>query len=273
MDNNTKYDKWRRFHLIYGIILSISIIAAGICLIAGCVSIYNLGNKPFSRERVADTFSGISVPVYICLFLTIAGFVLDFIYSRTDSNIIGRFKPYKSMLTSMYAKKDLDVLSKEEHDSLLSLCKSRNMHCIIRTALIVVSSVIFLVYALNSRNYDLTDINGSMIKAVYVLMPCLAVTFGYSVFTIYYNEKSMLREFDILKKLPAVSGGKRASDGKNTPDVKNVPGVSSASRRLLIRYALLTVCIVLIVYGILTGGIAAVLTKAANICTECIGLG
>ncbi|MBQ9859332.1 MAG: thioredoxin [Clostridia bacterium] len=40
-----------------------------------------------------------------------------------------------------------------------------------------------------------------------------------------------------------------------------------------VRLALLAVGLFLLIYGFATGGIADVLTKAVNICTECIGLG
>ncbi|MBR3927900.1 MAG: hypothetical protein IKJ65_02725 [Clostridia bacterium] len=39
------------------------------------------------------------------------------------------------------------------------------------------------------------------------------------------------------------------------------------------RIALLSVCAVLIVLGIVNGGLRDVFVKAVNICTECIGLG
>ena len=42
---------------------------------------------------------------------------------------------------------------------------------------------------------------------------------------------------------------------------------------LSIRIALLVISIALIIAGILNGGMADVLSKAVNICTECIGLG
>ena len=70
--------KWIR--LIFGIILSISLIAAGLCLIGACISIYQSGDRPFSRESVALYFSQIAVPVYIALALTIVGFILNSVY-------------------------------------------------------------------------------------------------------------------------------------------------------------------------------------------------
>ncbi len=70
-----------RFLRIYGILLGIVIVIAGICLMAGCLSIYNSGDRPYSREIVAEVFSKIAVPVYLCLAMTILGFVLDAILS------------------------------------------------------------------------------------------------------------------------------------------------------------------------------------------------
>jgi len=46
-----------------------------------------------------------------------------------------------------------------------------------------------------------------------------------------------------------------------------------AKRIRISRYCILGVAVLFLVYGLATGGIADVLAKAINICTECIGLG
>lgn len=73
----TKYNKFS-FRSIYKILLSISIIGAGICLIIGCISIYFAGNG-YSREIVSDTFSKINIPIYICLGLVVGDAVWELI--------------------------------------------------------------------------------------------------------------------------------------------------------------------------------------------------
>lgn len=73
----TKYNKFS-FRSIYKILLSISIIGAGICLIIGCISIYFAGNG-YSREIVSDTFSKINIPIYICLGLVVGDVVWELI--------------------------------------------------------------------------------------------------------------------------------------------------------------------------------------------------
>ena len=87
--------KWIR--LIFGIILSISLIAAGLCLIGACISIYQSGDRPFSRESVALYFSQIAVPVYIALALTIVGFILNFALPAEKAKIKAE-KDYAAIL-------------------------------------------------------------------------------------------------------------------------------------------------------------------------------
>lgn len=67
-----------RFRSVYKILLSISIIVAGICLIAGCVYIYFSGNG-YSRQIVVNIFSKINIPIYLCLLLTVGDIVWELI--------------------------------------------------------------------------------------------------------------------------------------------------------------------------------------------------
>lgn len=71
-------DNQIHFRSIYKILLSISIILAGICLIIGCVSIYFAGDG-YSREIVSATFSKINIPIYICLGLVVGDAVWELI--------------------------------------------------------------------------------------------------------------------------------------------------------------------------------------------------
>lgn len=66
---------------IYSILLGIVIVIAGLCLMAGCLSIYNSGDQPYSREIVAEVFSKIAIPIYLCLIMVILGFVLSLLLS------------------------------------------------------------------------------------------------------------------------------------------------------------------------------------------------
>lgn len=259
-----KKDNIIRIHRIYSMILSISIILAGICLIAGCLTIYFTGDHTYSREIVAENFSNIAFPIYVCLVLTILSFVLELMLPSS----IQKAKPqkaYAQSLERLLAKKDL---SKCDESLLHSINKERNrrkLHTAIRTILLCISSILFLSYALNGNNFHQSEINTSIIHAMWVLIPCLAVPFGYAVFTVYHNEKSMQHEIELLKQVPMAAS--------NKDDNAKAASNCSEKNMNILRYSLLIIGIAIMVYGFISGGTADVLTKAINICTECIGLG
>ncbi len=252
-----------RVHRIYSILLSISIMLAGICLIAGCLTIYFTGERTYSREIVAETFDKIAIPVYICLILTIGGFIWELI-QPSKAPINKNMKPYAFLLTRLYAKKDLSKCDDELLISINKERKSRKLHTIIRTILLCISSIAFLSYALNGNHFHQSEINSSMIRAMWILLPCMAVPFAYALFTAYYNNKSLQREIELVKQAPTLS---EAQTNKNAS--KN----TTKKRENILRFALLFVGIAVLIYGFVSGGTVDVLTKAINICTECIGLG
>ena len=252
-----------RIHRIYSILLSIVIILAGLCFIAGCITIYNSGDHPFSREVVAETFSGIALPVYLCLAMTIISFLLEAILpSNKEKPTIQ--KPYTAILNRLRTNKDSEKLDPKLKDEILALQKNRRLHIIIRTIVIILSSVCFLVYALNGKHFHQSDINGSMIKAMWLLIPCFFLSFGYALFTAIHNEKSIQKEIGLWKQVP--SSAPLRTDKDTASD-------TSDKKLNTCRLAFLFVAVFCLTYGLLTGGTADVLTKAINICTECIGLG
>ncbi len=249
-----------RMHRIYNILFSIVIIIAGICLIIGVLTIYNSGDQPFSRESVAATFSTIAFPVYLTLVMAVISFIWE-IASPSDKEKEPNAKDYPHLLEALYNKKDFSAGDAGTQEQIKSLWKNRKMHIIIRTIVLVVCSAIFLLYALNSANFHQSEINSSMINAMKVLVPCSLVAFAYSLFVALHNEKSLQKEIELAKQLPALEA---STDGEIVSEEKRVTPY---------RNAILAAAIILIVYGFLNGGTIDVLAKAINICTECIGLG
>lgn len=258
-----KKDTLIRIHRIYGILLSISIIIAGICLIAGSLTIYFTGERIYSREIVSETFSGIATPVYTCLALTIIGFIWEFLSPAVNQKQKPA-KAYDLILERLICKRDL---SKCEEVLIKAINKERNtrkLHVTIRTILLCAGSIVFLIYALNGNHFHQSEITTSMIHAMWLLIPCMAVPFIYAVFTFYYNEKSMQREVELLKQAPIF-------ESKQNSEETSVK--SSEKTANILRYSLLVIAVGILVYGFISGGTVDVLTKAINICTECIGLG
>ncbi len=250
-ENNRKL--WR---IVYYTLVTIALLAAALCLMVACVQIYQSGDHPFTREVVAAAFAPIAVPIYISLGLVAVGFILHPLLPAPAEDTPDRDAVTLHRLQSRLNGDDLteETVTAARAEQWLRLVYRR-----VTWALAVVGTVVFLIYALNIRHFHATQINESMIKAMWVLLPCAGAPFLFGLFAAYQRRRSIRREIELLRTLPAV------------PATVEAP----AARRLaaVVRSALLVVAVLAVLFGALGGGWLDVLTKAVNICTECIGLG
>ena len=248
---------------IYSILLSASLIVTGICFIAACLYIYySGGDETYSREIVADTFSYIAIPVYVSIALSLLGFIFEFSFLKQvpKAKIT---KSYENTLNLMLKKKDISTCDESLFSSIIKEEKTRRMHVIIRSVLLFCGGLIFMLYALNQNNWPIAaNINSAMIRAMWVLIPCIGIPFAYAVYTVFCNSKSLQKEIELVKQIP---GSKKT--GNTQADAP------SEKKCNIFTYVFLIISIGILTYGIITGGTLDVLTKAVNICTECIGLG
>ena len=253
----------KTLHLLYSIVLSVMLVVAGICLCIACVGIYLSGDKPpFSPEAVADAFAGIAIPVYLCLALVILGFVLDgFLPDKKKKPSLQ--KQYAGILARLYEKADMRYAAPNQQATISALQKERKLYKAITLVLLAASTVVFLAYSLNIQNFHKTEINGSMVKAMSVFVPCLGVPFLWAIVGAYLERKSIIAEIAIVKQI--VSSGATSSE--------ITPKKTSRAFPLILRYGILAAGIAFVICGLLNGGTQDVLTKAINICTECVGLG
>ena len=70
-----------------------------------------------------------------------------------------------------------------------------------------------------------------------------------------------------------LTGERRASRPAAFPEPETAPASPEKPGVLRLRGLLLVLALGLVILGVLNGGLRDVLVKAANICTECIGLG
>ena len=260
MSINTK----KYIHLIYSIILSVLLIVAGFCLITACIGIYRSGDKPFTPESVAAAFTGIAVPVCLCLSWMIGGFVLDGFWP-TKKTKPALQKQDTAILARLYDKTDMRYAPPHIQQQIRALQSRRKLFKGIALGLLIVGTVIFLIYGLNSNNFHQSDITDSMVKAMYIFIPCLAVPFAYGVFAVYYERNSLRKETALVKEL--LANGAKAAPKEDQPKKARLPWL------LIVRDCLLILAVAIFVFGFITGGTNDVLTKAINICTECVGLG
>lgn len=273
----------RRLHQIYGILLAVVTVVAGVCLMVACLGIYHSGDKPYSREAVAAAFAPISIPVYLCLGLVAGSFLLHLFLPMEE----GRLKatPDAAMrLERLYARTDVSRWEAAACRQVQQEQRLRRVHRLVTGVLAAIGTAVFLVYALDSRHFSSTDVNGSMIKAMLWLTPCALLPCVYGIIAWFVCTASVRRETAILtaQLVARVVDDKTKATGEKEEAVKasaeavEAPSVAkrtAAFPERAVRYGVLAVGLALLVYGFATGGIADVLTKAVNICTECIGLG
>ncbi len=232
-------------------------VISGIFLTHACITMYLA--DAYSRESAASALSSCLIVLIPAVLFAVAGLIFEFI---TDSKIddTPNRKDIKSILTRFASKKDITECDPELTSLIKKERKRRKIRTVSLSVLTAVSSAVFLAYSLNGNNFS-ADINTSVIGAMKLLIPCLIITFAFAVYTVYRNEKSIFNEIELLKKAP---------NGEMTENAEKCDGFYC---REIVKVVLLIVGTGLFIYGYLSGGIEDVLTKAVNICTECIGLG
>ena len=227
----------KRVHLVYSLVLSLALLVAGLCLIVACVGIYRSGEQPFSSQAVATAFSTIALPVYLCIALVIGGFILDGFWSL-DVKKPPVEKQYGAILSRLRSKLSLDSCDAENRAAIIKEQKSRRLHKGIALGLLIVCSAVFLCYGLNPNNFHRSEINASMIRAMWVFIPCLALPFGYALFTAYFCKASMVREIAFLK-----AAGQTGTTASTVEKKCCKKGVSA------LRWGLLVVAVGIFIYG------------------------
>ncbi len=250
-------------YLIYGILLSALLIVTGILLMISCVSIYKIGNRPFTTENISAAFAKIAVPVWITVGAVIIGIILK-LALPTEKGKLKAIKDKKITLSRLQSKIDVNSCAA---DALASIKKEQKLRLILRIAAVVLSALAALpalIYVFDFENFTM-DYNASVISACYLILPCTFVAMGICLAFVFIENASVERQ------LKAVKAAIAKAKGASAPSVKEPkPNKALTSG---IRIAIAVVALVLIVMGILNGGMADVLSKAINICTECIGLG
>lgn len=246
---------------VYHIILTVALIAAAGCLIWGCLNVYHSGGQQiYTLEKISSTFRTVAVPVYLAAALAVGSFILELFLPAPPKKKGGKNEDV--ILRTLQSRANLDKCGdKDLCKAILGLRKQRKALGIISIVLLAITSVIFLCYALNGHNFHQSDFNGSMIRAAIVWAGCLAIPFAFSVYAAYACKASTRDEIDLLKK---VALGKKP---------ERTPAKDHRKALGIVRASVIAAAAVLILVGALGGGWMDVLTKAAAICTECVGLG
>lgn len=255
-----KQETLRRIRLICSVLLSLSALVAGVCLIIACYGIYAAGGEqPFTYGTVGQAFAPIAIPVYLCIALAAVSIALHILFPEADKEPPLRNQPGMTLRRL----KKRRVLTADAPEIQAAVRKEqtlrRNLY-ILCAVVFAICAGIFLAYALNGEHFHQTQINQSMIRAMYVLLPCLGVSLAVGLPVCYRCRASMVAEGELWKQCP-----KRQQPCPEKTAPERLVAVMKAGAVVL--------AAALLIYGFLSGGTADVLTKAVNICTECVGLG
>ncbi|MBQ9748997.1 MAG: hypothetical protein IJV87_00265 [Clostridia bacterium] len=250
--------------LIYGIALSVLLIISGALLMLACFNIYNIGNRPFTPENISAEFKKISIFIWLTVDATIGGIILK-LALPSDEGKLKASKDKKATLFRLMQKLNEEACDQEK---LTLIKKEQKLRIILRAAAIalcVVTALPALIYSLNFNNFG-ADYNASVISACLWVLPCAFISMGICIALVYLENASIDRQSGYVKAALAESKGSFCSKTDNKTR-------SNSEIAIGVRITLAVVALALIVAGILNGGMADVLSKAINICTECIGLG
>lgn len=259
MSQKTK--KWVRIGYYALVCTALAVVA--VLLMWQCVAIYRVGgDSPFTRERIAAYFAPISVPVYICIGLVVAGFALSPLLPAAPDS-----KPDRDTVTlrRLQEKVNLAACPEELRREVLRCRRHRVIHHNVTLSLLAVGTAVFLWYALDVNRFPLQDATGAMVNAMWVLLPCVGIPFLYAVLTAYLCRAGVKKEIGLLRSA--------SYEPKDNNSAKAAKQGDNDTLVMVVRGVVLAAAIGLTVYGLLYNGAMDVLWKAVNICQECIGLG
>ena len=247
-------------HYIYSIALSAMVILCGILLMIACLQIYRSGGEQiYTPEKVAAAFAPIAAPVYTCLGLLLGSIVLQLVLWLTPGKAPKQKQP-GMQLTRLQNTRDPQQADPEKKTALQHLRGGRLALKLVCAAVCVLCSILFLFFALVNLSFypEPAQATQYVISLMPFFGPCLTLALGYSVLTAYLVRRNTEKQITIYKQCPPLPQAKTA--GKQT-------------FRKILPYVVVVLSLALMVYGLWNGGWQDVLTKAVNICTECVGLG
>ena len=270
--------------LCYGIALSLMTAVTGALFIWQTLDIYlSGGSRPFTREIVLERLNRIAPAFWIWVVMVAVGFIIWEVFAvsykraplKDDCYALRRLKkrvPQKvgeSGLASLKAVKRGELIN-----LIVKLCAA---------ALCLAGVAYGIAYLATASNFPKTDVNGEMLNMAAHLAPCVFAALLILCGVTLYLSISAKKQLPHVKQIIASA----KSDEKNGVEAIYVTGNTAVADLygrwkalsnhkyfiLGVRIAIAVFAVTFIILGIVNGNMRAILIKAINICTECIGLG
>lgn len=267
MSQSTKGYKIRR---IYELCLAGLTIEVGLLFIVQVWALFSMGEKAFSRASVAEHFAPISPFFFLWLAGIVGGAVLWQIFPAQKRAVLPVIEPSVTL-------KKLSARLGENYQS--KQAKKRLIVAVACAIVAVACAVVATLYL--TGNYEAkaqTGFFASHNEAERLLraMPWVIGGLCALTFASYYHSFSAQKEIAVVKAeiIENAKKGVKVKKRVQTPTIlEKIPFLKSKWFMVGVRAGLGVLAVVLIIVGIVNGGMADVLEKAINICTQCIGLG
>lgn len=266
---------------LYGICLSVLTVLMAVLFI---VQIWRLfrsnADTPYSLESVSKYFNQIALPFWFWLGAVALGGVLSYAFPNAEE------KP-KAFVDTRVLLNRLKGRLPENEGGMVALKQETALRTLVwfaAAALCAASTVITLVYLFDGTYTATltTEFFKSHVEAekFIKIFPWVFAGLCVCAGALIYQSYSLKKELSMVKELLAerTKRGEKPVQREIPPTIwakwtKKLTFFGSDRSVFIIRLGLAMAGVALFVFGILNGGMADVLTKAINICTQCIGLG
>lgn len=252
---------------LYLILQSVLCVLLVILLAASALSIYREGKalkaedpmaSIYTREKAAERFKPIAPLFFAAIGLTVAGWILAVKDENADKPV--RDPELTRNLTVAHVTQPNEAMKKEQG-------KQKKLFWT-GWALFVICMMPIAFYLSNGTHFPDGNLEEMIASLALHTFPWIVLGLACLMISSILQEKSMLRETTAAQERIKEE---KESGIKPEPRMGAPAGNVKAKRTLQIIVAIAAV--VFIVLGVCNGSAKAVLTKAANICTECVGLG
>ena len=261
----------KKIRLIYGIVLSVLVVLAGVCLMVACMQIYQSGGgvkdaRPFTPESVAEAFECIAIPIWLCVGGIAVGALLTLcIPLEENKKIKGRVDP-QVIITRL--RKKVNFANCDEA-LLKDIKKEKNCRLIVNISASVVSALMatpaVFCFAQPTKFAPEGDADNVVVAV------CCAF-FGAVVALAAWVGATFLKAHSLQKELALIKQAFKVSPLANIPQ-EDVAINDKHVALWTVRGVVLAAAVVLMILGITGGGTTDVWENAVRICSSCIGLG
>ncbi len=267
-------EKAKTIKLIYGLAFGIMSAVLAFLLILQVSDIYfNGGEKPYTVEAIAEHFNRILAFICIWIAIVIAGFVIYEIYPTKSATVkTDTFYTFSVLKKKLGSKPINDSQTYREYEKRQWIVNIVKLICGLCVGVCIVFGIAYLS---NSSNFTNKDQNTEVAKAWLYLLPFVLVSFaliiGVSFFEKIVIERQMPLVKQILKEPVADKVVIKSPFNKFRLRLNEI--LDNKKTISILRLTVAIVGLVLLIYGLATGGNSGVLAKAITICRQCIGLG